>query len=74
MAQIEQAIEPRTARRLKEVAQLVLGKAAAAGLKDVAPQAARLFLHRTEKSWPALSQAVDEFAAATLPPSQSQAA
>ena len=75
MAQIEQAIEREDRVRLKEVVQLVLGMAAAAGLKDIAPQAARLLQAvQNEQSWIVLRQAVDEFARASQPESQRRAA
>jgi hypothetical protein len=61
--------------RLKEIAQLILGKAAAAGLKDIAPQAARLMQSaESEPSWMNLRQAVAEFARDSQPESQRQAA
>ncbi len=75
IAQIEQAIERQDREQVKEVAQLLLGKAAAAGLKDVVPQAAKL-LHsaESEPSWIVLRQAATEFARDIQPESQSQAA
>jgi signal transduction histidine kinase/CheY-like chemotaxis protein len=75
LAQIEQAIERQDREQIKEVAQLMLGKAAAAGLKNVAPQAAKLLQSaENEQSWTILRQAVTEFARDTQPESQSQAA
>ncbi|MDP9175590.1 MAG: ATP-binding protein [Planctomycetota bacterium] len=75
IAQLQQAIERQDRVRLKEIAQLVLGKAAAAGLKDVAPQTAKL-LHsaESEPSWIVLLQAVAEFARDTQPEAARQAA
>jgi signal transduction histidine kinase/DNA-binding NarL/FixJ family response regulator len=69
LAQIDQAIEKQDRVRLQEAAQLVLGKAATAGLKDIAPQAARL-LHsaQNEQSWTALRQAASDFAKDCKPP------
>jgi signal transduction histidine kinase/DNA-binding response OmpR family regulator len=62
LAQIQQAIEREDRVQLKEAAQLLLGKSSAAGLKDIAPQAARL-LHSAEceQSWEALRDLVSEF-------------
>jgi CheY-like chemotaxis protein/anti-sigma regulatory factor (Ser/Thr protein kinase) len=75
LAQMEQAIEREDRVRLKEVAQLLLGNAAAAGLKEVAPQAARLLQSaESERSWMALRQAVTEFARDFEPKSKRQAA
>jgi signal transduction histidine kinase/CheY-like chemotaxis protein/HPt (histidine-containing phosphotransfer) domain-containing protein len=75
LAQMEQAIEREDRVRLKEVAQLILGTASAAGLKEVAPQAARLLMAaESEQSWKALKQAVSEFAREFLPESSKQAA
>jgi CheY-like chemotaxis protein len=63
LAQIEQAIERQDRVRLREAAQLLLGKAAAAGLNDVAAQAAKLWQSaESERSWIVLSQAAAEFA------------
>jgi DNA-binding response OmpR family regulator len=75
LAQIEQAIEQKDRVRLKEIVQLILGKAAAAGLKNVAPQAAKL-LHsaQRERTWIAVRKAVTEFARDSQPESQCQAA
>ncbi len=75
LAQIRQAIEREDREKMKEVAQLMLGKAAAAGLKNVAPQAAKLLRSaETERSWTLLRQAVAEFARETQPESQNAAA
>jgi signal transduction histidine kinase/CheY-like chemotaxis protein len=66
LADIAQATERQDRERLKEVAQLVLGKATAAGLKEVAPQAAKLVqTAESERSWDALSQAVNQFVTET---------
>ncbi len=75
IAQIEEAIERQDRERVKEVAQLLLGKAAAAGLKDIAPQAAKL-LHaaESERSWMVLRQAVSEFARDSRPEARPEAA
>ena len=71
---MEQAIEREDRVQLKEIAQLMLGTAVAAGLKDVAPQVARLLMScETERSWPAVRQAVTAFAnetGQTMPQSQ----
>jgi signal transduction histidine kinase/CheY-like chemotaxis protein len=75
IAQIEQAIERQDRVRLQEVAKLLLGKAAAAGLKDVAPQAAKLLqAAESEHSWLVLRQALSDFARDSEPESQSEAA
>jgi CheY-like chemotaxis protein/HPt (histidine-containing phosphotransfer) domain-containing protein len=62
LADMQQAIERQDRERLKEVAQLILGKAAAAGLKQVAPEAAKL-LHaaESEQSWEAMKEVVAAF-------------
>jgi CheY-like chemotaxis protein/HPt (histidine-containing phosphotransfer) domain-containing protein len=62
LAEIELAVERQDRVRLKEIAQLLLGKAATAGLKDVAPQAAK-FLQAAEgdEPWIAVLQAVGDF-------------
>ena len=75
LAQIDQALEREDRVQLKEVAQLLLGRAAAAGLKDVATQAAKL-LHcaESERSWLVLRQAITEFARESRPQSERQAA
>jgi hypothetical protein len=53
----------------------LLGKAAAAGLKDVAAQAAKLLRSaESERSWIVLRQAVAEFTRDAQPESQSEAA
>ena len=66
--QIEQAIVRQDRVRVKEISQLVLGKAAAAGLKDVAPQAAKLMQSaESEPSWMNLRQAVIDFAKDSQP-------
>jgi CheY-like chemotaxis protein len=75
LAQIEQAIERQDRARFQDVAKLLLGKAAAAGLKDVAPQAAKLLRSaESERSWLVLSQALADFARESQPESQSEAA
>jgi signal transduction histidine kinase/CheY-like chemotaxis protein len=68
LEQIEQAIERQDRVQLKEVAQLLLGKAATAGLKEIAPQAAKLMQSAEfETSWILLQQAADEFAREARP-------
>jgi signal transduction histidine kinase/CheY-like chemotaxis protein len=68
LAQLDEAIEREDRVQLKEIAQLVLGMAAAAGLKDVAPQAAKLLNSaENERSWLVLRQAVTEFARESQP-------
>ena len=68
-------IEREDRAQFKEVAQLLLGKAAAAGLKELAPQAAKLMqAAENERSWAALRQAVSEFARDSKPESPRQAA
>ena len=58
----EQAVEREDHVRFKEIAQLVLGKVAAANLKSVAPQAVRLYQSaENEKSWSVLREVVAEF-------------
>ena len=75
IGQIEEAVERQDRERIKEIAQLVLGKAAAAGVKDVAPEAAKL-LHaaESERSWIVLRQAVGGFARDFRAEAQPQAA
>jgi CheY-like chemotaxis protein len=64
LEQLEQAVERQDRVQLKEVAQLILGKAATAGLKDIAPQAAKLLLSaENEQSWINLNMVVNQFAA-----------
>ncbi|MGA2442268.1 MAG: hypothetical protein ABSH08_15045, partial [Tepidisphaeraceae bacterium] len=59
----------------QDIAKLLLGRAAAAGLKDVAPQAAKLLqAAESERSWIVLRQALAEFARDSEPESQSEAA
>jgi CheY-like chemotaxis protein len=75
IALMEEAIERQDRVRLKEIAQLLLGKAAAAGLKELAPEAAKLLNSaESEKSWIILQQAVTEFARDCQPDSSRQAA
>jgi signal transduction histidine kinase/DNA-binding response OmpR family regulator len=75
LAQMEQAVEREDRVRLKEIAQLLLGTAAAAGLKDLAPQIAKLLMSaESERSWLVLRQSVAEFARDAQPKVQSQAA
>jgi signal transduction histidine kinase/DNA-binding NarL/FixJ family response regulator len=75
LAQMRQALEREDREPIKEVAQLMLGKAAAAGLKDVATQAAKLaHSAQSERSWTTLRQAVAEFAKDAQPASKSAAA
>ncbi len=76
IAQIEEAIERQDRVQIKEIAQLLVGTAAAAGLKDIAPQAAKLLqAAESERSWTALRQVVAEFARDSQPPdSQREAA
>jgi HPt (histidine-containing phosphotransfer) domain-containing protein len=63
MAEIEQALEREDRERLTELVQLVLGKAAAAGLKELAAQAARLMQSAEgEQSWTVLRHTVADFA------------
>jgi signal transduction histidine kinase/CheY-like chemotaxis protein/HPt (histidine-containing phosphotransfer) domain-containing protein len=62
LAQIEQAVERQDRVQLKEVVQLVLGKAATAGLKELAPRAGKLLQSaESEQSWTALSEAAAAF-------------
>jgi CheY-like chemotaxis protein len=73
--QIEQAIVRKDRVLLKEIAQLILGKAATAGLKEVAPQAAKLMQSaETEQSWLVLREAIIQFAKDTEKPQQQRAA
>jgi signal transduction histidine kinase/CheY-like chemotaxis protein len=75
LGQMEQAIEREDRAQLKEAAQLLLGKSSAAGLKEVAAQAARLWQSaQSEPSWSALRQAVNEFARDCQPESACEAA
>ncbi len=60
--QIEEAIQRQDRERLREIAQLLLGKTTTAGLRDVAPSAAKLLQSTLgENSWVNLLQAVGEF-------------
>ena len=75
LAQIDQAIERQDRARFQDIAKLLLGRAAAAGLNDVAPQAAKLLqAAESERSWLVLRQALTDFARDSEPESQSEAA
>jgi CheY-like chemotaxis protein len=75
LALIELAIQREDRVQIEEITRLMLGKAAAAGLKDLAPQIARLLLTMEKERSPiVLRQAVAEFARDSQPQSQSQAA
>jgi len=75
LEQISQAIEREDRVRFKEAAQLLLGKSAAAGLKDLAAQAAKLLhLAQSEQSWSALGEAASEFTRDCQPESAPAAA
>jgi len=75
LAQIEQAIERQDRVRLKDLAQLILGRASAAGLKEAAPQAAKLLqAAECEPSWMVVGQVATEFARDAQSATQRQAA
>ena len=75
IAQLEEAVERQDRQQLKDVAKLVLGKAAAAGLKDIAPAAAKLLMAaENEQSWTTLSKTITDFAAECAPSTARQAA
>jgi len=75
LGQIELAIQREDRVQIEEITRLMLGKAAAAGLKDVAPQIARLLMTMEKERSPiVLRQAVAEFAREAQPKSHSQAA
>jgi signal transduction histidine kinase/DNA-binding response OmpR family regulator len=76
ISQMEEAIERQDRETFQEVAKLLLGKAATAGLKDLAPQAAMLLnAAQSQQPWPALRQALGEFAKESQPKkAESQAA
>lgn len=75
LARMDQAIEREDRVRLKEIVQLMVGTAAAAGLKDVVPQVERLLRSiETEQSWRTLRQLVADFARNFQSQSNSQAA
>jgi CheY-like chemotaxis protein len=62
LSQISQAIQRQDREQLKEVVRLVLGKAAIAGLKDLAPQAAKLLQSaESEQSWTNLGNEAARF-------------
>jgi Amt family ammonium transporter len=73
--QMQEAIEREDRVRLTEIAQLILGKAAAAGLKEIAPDAVRLMQSTEgESSWVVLGKAVKDFARSAQPKVQQAAA
>jgi len=75
LEEIEEAVERQDRVRLKELVQLIMGNAATLDLRDLASQSAKLlFAAEKETSWPALDQAVNEFAKDARPPSKRQAA
>jgi CheY-like chemotaxis protein len=75
LEQIEQAVEREDRVQLAEAAQLLLGKASAAGLKEVAAHAARLWQSaQSEQSWEALRESATEFARECQPESSLRAA
>ncbi len=75
LAQVEQAIQRQDRERLREIAQLLLGKTTTAGLKDVAPSAAKLLqAAQGNTSWVELLQAVGEFVSDCRSTSERQAA
>ncbi|HVT89256.1 MAG TPA: ATP-binding protein [Tepidisphaeraceae bacterium] len=62
LSQMEEAIERQDRARLVEIVQLVLGRAAAAGLKDLSADTVRLMqTAEGESSWTVLAHAVKEF-------------
>jgi len=75
LVEIAEAIDRQDRVRLAEMLKLVLGKASAVGLKDLAAQAAKLlFSAENEQSWEALRDAVNEFARDAEAKPQRQAA
>jgi signal transduction histidine kinase len=74
LERIEQAAEREDRAQLRDAAQLLLGKSSAAGLKEIAAQAARL-LHMAEReqSWDALREAAGEFTRGCKPGSRQAA-
>jgi signal transduction histidine kinase/DNA-binding response OmpR family regulator len=75
IVQMEQAIERQDRERIKEVSKLVLGRAAAAGLKEIAAEAAKLLMaSESNQSWIVLRQALTDFGRASQSESASQAA
>jgi signal transduction histidine kinase/CheY-like chemotaxis protein len=75
LAEMEQAITRQDRTRLAEVVQLLLGKSAALGLKDVASEAARLFQAiQSDASFESLIDSLAEFSGSAQPPSDRQAA
>jgi CheY-like chemotaxis protein len=75
LEQVEQAVEREDRVQLKEAAQLLLGKSSAAGMKDVATQAARLLhLAQSEQSWEAIREMATKFVRDSQPKSELQAA
>jgi CheY-like chemotaxis protein len=72
---MDEAIERQDRVRLMELIQLILGNAATAGLKDLAPDLARLWqAAQGETPWNQLSQAVADFSKEAQPKSTRQAA
>jgi len=68
LQEIDEAIERQDRVRLKELIQLLLGRASAAGLKDLAPDIARLWqASQGETPWAEIQKSVKEFAEAAQP-------
>jgi CheY-like chemotaxis protein len=68
LEEIEEAIRREDRTQLKEIVQLVLGKASAADLKEVAVLAAKLSQSaENERSWTVLRQVVEEFSRHSKP-------
>jgi signal transduction histidine kinase/CheY-like chemotaxis protein/HPt (histidine-containing phosphotransfer) domain-containing protein len=75
LEQVEQAVEREDRVQLKEAAQLLLGKSSAAGLKEIAAQAARLLhLAESEQSWEAIRETATKFVRDAQPKQELQAA
>jgi signal transduction histidine kinase/CheY-like chemotaxis protein len=75
LEQVEQSVEREDRVQLKEAAQLLLGKSSAAGLKDIAAQAARLLhLAESEQSWDAIRETATQFVRDAQPKPELQAA
>lgn len=75
LSQMQLALEREDRVRLKEAAQLLLGKSAAAGLKELAPQAAKFLMSaESESSWDVLRAAAGQLAKDCQPQPARQAA
>jgi signal transduction histidine kinase/CheY-like chemotaxis protein len=75
LAQMTQAIDREDRPRLKDLAQLLLGTATAAGVRELAPQLARLVvLAESEQPWSTVREALTDLTRDSQPKAGSKAA